>query len=295
MQKSQFGQAEFILDLCNKVKTGPGHVFEAGGGDPTIHKINSLVFLENNWEGTIFEENQYYAKKIRDLQIEKLNTISKPLEYTKDGLNKAFEIAGITRQKKCNVLFLDINGGEYHLIDGLNPSRPEFICVECDNYFPLGFEYIPKYPRYGTQASQSSMYKMMKAKGYLLVKCFVVDMVFVAEEAAELNYSFFKQLGIYDEYHAANQIVENSYSLLQAVANQPEEDSQNGINFVKSKMYCVSRDCDFSKASIFINLTISALKDALTIVKAYRSARYYDTVLRAYEDIINEFQRYRYP
>ena len=58
-----------------------------------------------------------------------------------------------------DVLFLDIDGGEYQLLNGFiaNECRPKIICVEYDNTFPLSIDYVPT--KYRHQASSIAFYK----------------------------------------------------------------------------------------------------------------------------------------
>ena len=136
--KSQFGQAEWLLEVCKKLGIDKGHVFEAGASTP--HSIsNSRCFIDEGWNATLVEALDEHCNEWEELNFENVSVHKKLIPYTNSGLDD-------TLKEVCNstpdVLFLDIDGSEYHQIRGLTNFRPKFICVEYDNAYPLNIEYV---------------------------------------------------------------------------------------------------------------------------------------------------------
>ena len=149
--KSQFGQAEWLLELCKALGLQNGHIFEAGASSP--HSIsNSRCFINEGWTATLVEALGEHCEEWEQLNLDNIKIYKKLIPYKYSGLND-------TLDELCDscpdVLFLDIDGSEYHQLKGLTDFRPKFICVEYDNSYPLNIEYVPRFMRHSVESTRS--------------------------------------------------------------------------------------------------------------------------------------------
>ena len=174
IQSSQFGQAEYILSAFDRFGINHGTCFEAGAASPECIS-NSLPFIKKGWKAYLVEPERHHCEKWESLQYNNVSIFNSEIEHKPNGLQSLFEVNKIP----CNVdvLFLDIDGGEYQLLRGfLNKQRrPKVICVEYDNSFPLSIDYVPSEIRCGRQASSISFYKMMSSAD--MTMCTLFDMI----------------------------------------------------------------------------------------------------------------------
>ena len=169
------------------------------------------------------------CEKWISLRLNNVSIFNAPIEYKNDGLKCIFDNYKIPHN--LDVLFLDIDGGEYQLLKGFinKESRPKIICVEYDNSFPLSIDYVPS--KYCHQASSMSFYKLMSSLGYIYVNTFFHDHIFMCEKFADqINFSrppF--------EFFCRNSMPE-LYQLESVLLHQKLESATAGIDFYEQKL-----------------------------------------------------------
>ena len=158
------------------------------------------------------------------------------IQYTETGLGDAFDSVGVPLD--FEVLFFDIDGGEYQMLNGLYPKyRPKFVCVEYDNAYPLSIDYIPREIRHGRQASSIAFFKMMRDKGYNLLKSFSNDHIFIDAFFAEENSL---SCPTFNEF--VFRATENLYQYDKIFLCQNPNRAGDGIAFLSSKLDALIED-----------------------------------------------------
>ena len=159
--QSQFGQAEWILDLMNSCGVEGGTVFEAGAQSP--HEIsNSKCFIEAGWNAVLVEAESHHCDEWSKIQNDRIEIYNELIPYTPNSMDTI--LSRTVRDRKLDVLFLDIDGSEYYQIKHMSQFRPSVICVEYDNSYPLSIDYIPKMLFHSVpsgQASSKATFKLM--------------------------------------------------------------------------------------------------------------------------------------
>ena len=230
-QFSQFGQAEWLLQFSNSIGINHGVVFEAGAHTPKSIS-NSMCFIEAGWKAILVEAFEEYCNEWRLLQLDNVDVFSRGIDYANSGLESL--LSDINAPRNIDIFFLDIDGGEYQLLKGLNQYRPKLLCVEYDNSYPLSIEFVPNQIRHGVQASSLAIYKLMIAKGYTYVRSFFQDHIFIANEVLDrvkdsIQFSIGK-----DAF--ASSASSHLYSFHAALLNQQEDKGGDGISFYSSKV-----------------------------------------------------------
>jgi len=98
---------------------------------------------------------------------------NKYISYAETGLEDILHECGCC--KELDVLFFDIDGGEYQLFRGLISFRPKIVCIEYDNSFPLSINYVPRMIRHhqnGGQASSTAFFHLFRQKRYTYIRSF---------------------------------------------------------------------------------------------------------------------------
>lgn len=182
---SQLGQAEWIYSLLASCGITIGSVFEAGAHSPNLNS-NSRIFIENGWEAYLIESDQSHAHSWSEYlstislgKRDKVSIINREIPYESNGLESLFLSLSI---KSLDVLFFDIDGGEYQLLESLNATQPNIVCVEADNGYPLNISYVPNHIRHLDQCSHRAMYEMMIRKGYIYLTGLAQDLIFVTPD-----------------------------------------------------------------------------------------------------------------
>ena len=170
MQSSQLGQSEYIFSWMESYGIKDGTCFEAGAGSPDWIS-NSKVFIENGWKAYLVERDQLSCEKWKSLALDNVSIFNTSIPYRQDGLITIFKENKIPQD--IDVLFFDIDGGEYQLLEGFISGgyRPKVICVEYAYAFPISIDYIPTSICHGRQAS-SSAFLMLSSSGYIYLNTY---------------------------------------------------------------------------------------------------------------------------
>ena len=228
---SEFGGAEFIFNLLTGLGVKNGLILEAGAFYPD-QISNSSIFLNHGWQAKLVECKPEAAEAWRLKNFSNAEIFEYEIQLVPPGLIDA--INHVQLQDELDVLFFDIDGGEYHLLKTLLESgrlRPKFIHVEYDNAFPLFVNYIPPEIKSGRQASATAFLYLMRSLGYVYIGTFGHDMVFSDHSFVVANKLEYPSR----EAFIANSLI-GSYSINNAIAYQENCNAHKGVNFLASKL-----------------------------------------------------------
>lgn len=179
----------------------------------------------------LVEQSKQDCNQWNVLGLNNVSIINSAIDYSPSGLRRVFDDNKINCD--LDVLFLDIDGGEYQPPEGFldDTYRPKIICVEYDNAFPLSINYIPSSICHGRQASSIAFYKLMASAGYLYMNTFWHDHIFVDE-------FFVKKLHISTPtFETFTQIAStNLYQFDRVCLNQRPATPDSGVQFYESKI-----------------------------------------------------------
>lgn len=180
MQKSysHSGQDVFIYGLISWWEKPPAEitVMEVGARDG-LDESNSRLFRERGYRCLLGEADNKYHAKLMELNSNNCFVSCNPISYSPGGLDAYID--DHFDGKSPDILFLDIDGGEYHLIEG-SMLFPEIVCIEYNRNLMPDSMFIPKNIESGIfkQASPLAIIRMMLGRGYDLKGIFWNDMVF---------------------------------------------------------------------------------------------------------------------
>jgi len=169
--------------ICWRIWEGIGfgrepYVFEIGAHDGWYNS-NSRLFRESGCECVLGEADARHYASLDRLASSNITIIKSGLSYSCNGIDQY-----ITKNKfpkTPDIIFLDIDGGEYQLLAGMN-MRPSIICVEFERTLLADAHYIPNIFGYGHQASAISTLEIMNSKEYVLAEATLGDLIFVDEK-----------------------------------------------------------------------------------------------------------------
>lgn len=194
---SQYGQDVFINSLIfgGKVPEGGGFFLDVGGNDPVVIN-NTLLFEKKGWKGMAFEPIKSQADKwpavrktpcynvaigqkedtvaFTEMSASTLSRIGGG--HTAEGavsatyMVKQRKLSNILKEnniKQVDVLFIDVEGYEYNVLNGIDFNAVNIVCVcienNKDNY----------------NLPDMKLRKYMVAKGYRLIARLSIDDIFV--------------------------------------------------------------------------------------------------------------------
>lgn len=135
----------------------------------------------------LVEADETHAESLGLVEISepRTNCLYSPIPYKYDGLESIFET---DKHGTPDIMFLDIDGGEFHLVRELS-MLPNIICIECEIRIPPMISYVPKLFGHGHQASVVSTSKMLIAKGYEILDYRFRDMIAIRKDSLMPNSS----------------------------------------------------------------------------------------------------------
>jgi hypothetical protein len=293
--RSQFGQAEFCLDLLSKISKSCSSrmCVEIGGNLPRTGS-NSACFILADYDCHIVEANSYYTDEWTSLNLPpRIKIHNKTVEYKSDGLTSL--LLDFQVELDFSILFLDIDGAEYHLLDGMSIHRPAIICVEVDNGFPLNINFVPPSIRHGMdggQASALAMYKLLSRKGYLFLKTFGQDLVFIDAKYADILFSSGHELpvGLAAFIKSAPHGIYNPVVIL---VNQSDNNPTAGIDLYRKKIDLLIHNDQLTEASnLFHSLT--PILNIVPSLLGGRSNHYVESLMAAITDFNRDYSSLMY-
>jgi hypothetical protein len=204
-----YSQAEedgIIYEIFRRIKPQVRNFLEIGVSHG--RECNTRLLLRYGWSGTWIEYDRHFAKAIREYFSEDIASGRLRLAVdraTPDNINGL--MAQATDSRGLDLLSIDIDGNDYHVLDAMDVLMPRVIVLEYNPVFLPPEEWVMEYDpahgwhggdRYG--ASLQSYEIMLARKGYALVGCtlngnnaFFVQRdllgdMFVSDTSAEYHY-----------------------------------------------------------------------------------------------------------
>lgn len=286
---SQFGQGEYIYDLLNASGINHGQVFEAGAASPS-HVNNSEIFRKNGWTNFLVEPSHLACNEWKALKLSNVSVHNKYISYAETGLEDILHECGCG--KELDVLFFDIDGGEYQLFRGLISFRPKIVCIEYDNSFPLSINYVPRMIRHhqnGGQASSTSMFHLFRQKRYTYLRSFFQDHIFISDEYLD-SIGNLSNLGIntFGRKAFINNASDHLYSYKAVLINQPDNHAKDGVKFYSTKIEALLDNGYISEACHFFWILRNVMKDNIPNAEQ-RGESYHDLYVHAVDEFVKEY------
>jgi hypothetical protein len=140
---------------------------------------NTVYLLRLGWKGIWIEGNPDYAREIDKCFINKIRSgaLIVSCQYvTRENADN--EVGKLAPQPEIDLLSIDVDGNDYHILQAIRSIRPRVIVLEYNGIFAPPIEWVMPYnPQhmwdgsdyYG--ASLKSYERMLAEKGYSLVGC----------------------------------------------------------------------------------------------------------------------------
>lgn len=174
---SQCDEDGIISEIFNRIGKTNRQFVEFGVGNGLEN--NTLALLLQDWRGLWIESSKKHVRKIHKsfkdtIQNGSLAVIN---EYvTKDNINSI--IASVIKDQEIDLLAVDIDGNDYHIISEIKCVSPRVIVMEYNAKFPPPVQFCMEYnPRYkwcgddGFGASIKFLELNLALKNYVLVGC----------------------------------------------------------------------------------------------------------------------------
>jgi hypothetical protein len=175
-----YSQAEedgILHEIFLRLPPGPRTFVEIGVSDGL--ECNTRLLLRSGWSGCWVEVDDGCANAVRrnfpeEIAAGRLRLIQKAA--TRDNMDALIAESGFAAD--LDLLSIDIDGNDYHLLEAMTVARPRAIVLEYNPVFFPPVEWVKNYDpqhrwdgsdRYG--ASLTSYARMLAGKGYALVGC----------------------------------------------------------------------------------------------------------------------------
>ena len=179
---SQFDQAGILNQIFTQIGTTNKYFVEFGARRPQI--LNSSYFrMKKGWKGLLMDgDPEGNAPNCGGIQPAAEKLLNEPLgapvilrkEFiTKENINQIFEKYKVP--KSFDLLTIDVDKNDYHLMDALNTKSfsPRVVAIEFSAYFNSDENCIPPYKpdnvwdgKSVTNSSLAALNILMNSKGY---------------------------------------------------------------------------------------------------------------------------------
>jgi hypothetical protein len=279
---SQFGQAEWLLQLAKTMGIAEGSVFEAGAASP--HAIsNSRCFINAGWQSYLVEASTEHCKEWESLNLRNVVIYNKKINYDPSGIDSL--LSEIKVPYDLDVFFLDIDGGEYQLLEGMNSFRPKLICAEYDNSYPLSIDFVPRQIRHSVESAQCSsraMFRLMSEKGYTYIKSFFLDHIFIANEVIGKNQDN-PDLQLVGRKAFCKLAPRHLYDFRAVLLNQDAGKGGNGVEFFQRKLLNLVEHGYIQEASHYYFMLSQIFHSYCPLVVELRGDGYGDAYIKKLE------------
>ena len=278
---SESGQSTFIMDFFARRGYGCGTVFDAGANRPD-YISNSFLFLAEGWRGLLYEPTDlatFWEPLASSLNFQLVREF---IPLMSDGLHNVLSNSLIAPD--IDVLFLDIDGGEYGLIEGLFARatvRPKVICVEYNNNFSPEIKYVPNSIVIGLQASARAFFDLFKTNSYVFLGCFWGDIVFADLSFYELAEKYSVE---HEEHRFVRSAIQHHCHMQQLIFG--ENDPNASLTKVDSWIRNIASDGGRESA---VHLALYALRTSEQLLRfrafygQYRGERFFNDLTSSKE------------
>jgi hypothetical protein len=190
---SQNGEDGIIQEIFQRIGTTNKIFVEFGIGNGLEN--NTLALLFSDWKGLWIEGSSKSVKNIHKHFASLISTKQLQISHsfiTKENIDDI--ISNHIKESEIDLLSIDIDGNDYHVLNAIQSISPRVIVLEYNPKFLPPVEYCMEYDvnhmwDYSDQfgASLKSFEKLLSKKGYSLVGCDLVgsNAFFVQNELKE--------------------------------------------------------------------------------------------------------------
>ena len=181
---SQFGEDGIIEEILNRLNEDLDLTCCEFGAWDGKHLSNVYNLVKNKNYKALYIEGD--SKKFDQLKknFKGTNTILINKFVNFEGENTLDEILSVNNFKKnFDLLSVDIDGNDYHILDSLKNYTPKVIIIEFNPSIPNEVEFVQKKDIKTNQGSSAlSLTKLAIEKGYCLVAATVTNLFFIHKD-----------------------------------------------------------------------------------------------------------------
>ncbi len=183
---SQYGEDGIVKEILRRLAISGGACIEFGAWDGVQLANTAILWTKNNWRGILIEAGEEKFETLKKVVVDydclPLNDFVTPSGPT--------SIENILRREKVNfedikILSVDIDGNEYHILNGLTTLLPPLIIAEHNPTIPLEMDIVSKEDAF-FGSSATALTRLMESKGYILVAMTTSNCFFVDKKYADL-------------------------------------------------------------------------------------------------------------
>jgi hypothetical protein len=165
---SQGGEDGVLAEVFRRLSVGRGYFIEFGAWDG-VHCSNTWrLWHDKEWAGLLIEGNasRYETLKANTKDFPGVKPLCAFVQPEgENSLDALIEASG--GPASPDLLSVDIDGDEYHIIAGLKTHRPKVILTEFNPSFPPGMLFVQNRGGY-IGSSASSLVQLLSSKNYTL-------------------------------------------------------------------------------------------------------------------------------
>lgn len=171
---SQFGEDGIIAEILSRIDDhrplGERYCVEFGAWDGQFLSNTYSLIANKGYKAVLIEADAARFRVLcRNLPQESVTKMNEFVGFEGSAtLDKLLARTSIPR--KFDLLSIDIDGNDYHVLESLNDYRPILICIEFNPTIPNSVEYVqPRDFRVKRGASARAIASLASRKGYAVV------------------------------------------------------------------------------------------------------------------------------
>jgi hypothetical protein len=190
---SQFDEDGIIAEIFRRIGETARTFVEFGAGDGFENCTAFLLF--QGWSGLWIEGDPKRVETIRAARAKEIAAGKLSVRQalvTPDNIDSLIASAGFNGE--IDLLSVDIDGNDHHVLERIEIVRPRVVVVEYNAKFPPPLKWVmPRDDRHvwdesdQSGASLAALHEMMASRGYALVGCSIagVNAFFVRKDLAD--------------------------------------------------------------------------------------------------------------
>lgn len=190
--QSQFGEDGVIEEIFNRIGTTNKVCVEFGAWDGIYLSNTWNLWHNKDWFAYLIEGDEEKAHLLEQNlmpydRVKSLNSFVMPQgEFSLDSILSKYSIP-----KDFDLLSIDIDGDDYHILKHLQNYKPNLIIIEFNPTVPPHIEMVQETGEY-MGASSLSIVNLAKEKGYKPIHITDVNLFLIRDEIYDL--------GLFDEF-----------------------------------------------------------------------------------------------
>jgi hypothetical protein len=189
VQYSQFGEDGIVAEALARI---PGRTSDSrwcvdvGAGDGLLWSNTASLIRDDSFAAILIEADPVRLARARDNHPgPNVHTVAARVSSSGPS-----SLDGILARTPCppqfDVLSIDVDGMDYHILASLTGYRPNVVVIEFNPTIPNEVVYIqPRDDRVRQGCSARAIVELAQSKGYALVATTYANLVFVAQEHAD--------------------------------------------------------------------------------------------------------------